>query len=84
MLSWFKNYLIIVTSEQKAAPTTASSATSAAAARVHSVTIYDVHTKIIAFSGSFSDVQHIVAEFACIFVIQGDGKVCDCIALSLS
>lgn len=66
-LAWFKNYMIVIGGEQKGAST--------ATKKVSNITIYDVKSKLIAYSGSFVDIQHVVNEFGSVFVIQGDGKI---------
>ena len=43
--------------------------------KVSTLTVYDVKSKLIAYSGSFNDVQHVLNEFGAVFIIQGDGKV---------
>ena len=68
MLSWFRNYLVIMSGDMK--PTAASK-------KVSTITVYDAKTKLIAYSGSFNDVQYILNEFGSVYVIQGDGKVCN-------
>ncbi len=59
--------MIVIGGEQKGAST--------ATKKVSNITIYDVKSKLIAYSGSFVDIQHVVNEFGSVFVIQGDGKV---------
>ena len=79
-LLWYKTYLVIVSSEQKASAASKKDllprrAVPSDAHQLCTLTVYDVKTKLIAFSGSFNDVQHVLAEFGSLFVIQGDGKV---------
>lgn len=63
MLSWFRNYLIVVDQ----AP---------ANIKYNTLTIYDDKNKFIGYSGSFENVSAVVSEWGLIFVVTKDGTVC--------
>ncbi|KJE89841.1 hypothetical protein CAOG_01266 [Capsaspora owczarzaki ATCC 30864] len=86
LVSWFRNYLIVVTSPQTNAPpvsgSTAGSAVAASAStmrpslsRVNTVSIYDVKNKFIAFQATFNDVIDVVNEWGAIYVLTAEKKV---------
>lgn len=60
MLSWFRNYLVIVSDGKK---------------KINTITIYDTKNKFIAFAAGFEDVTHIMNEWGGLYLLQGDGKV---------
>eukprot|EP00163_Fabomonas_tropica_P014549 TRINITY_DN2645_c0_g3_i4.p1 TRINITY_DN2645_c0_g3~~TRINITY_DN2645_c0_g3_i4.p1 ORF type:complete len:454 (+),score=82.80 TRINITY_DN2645_c0_g3_i4:150-1511(+) len=62
LLAWFRSYLLIVGKDPHNQ-------------KLNSFTIYDLKNHFIAFSGSFSDVAHVVCEWGSIFVITSDNKV---------
>eukprot|EP00301_Raphidiophrys_heterophryoidea_P025639 c8652_g1_i2.p1 GENE.c8652_g1_i2~~c8652_g1_i2.p1 ORF type:complete len:738 (-),score=172.69 c8652_g1_i2:175-2388(-) len=61
-VTWFRGYLVVVSSDQ----------TGTTATHIH---IHDLKNKFVAFTGTFSDIKCVLCEFGSIFIVTGDNKM---------
>lgn len=79
ILHWHKGYLIVVSKEGLPFPRnltdTVDSARTAETAEKHICSIYDIRSKYIAFSATFSSINQIFAEWGYIFILLDNGRL---------
>eukprot|EP01137_Pigoraptor_chileana_P023996 Opistho-2@91225 len=80
LVTWFRNYLVVVGGVGDAQPQpSAGQSPNPAAKRAlgggSMVTVYDIKNRFIAYSGSFGDVLAVVAEWGSVFVLTSDRRL---------
>ncbi|KAF7495115.1 Vacuolar protein sorting-associated protein 11 -like protein [Sarcoptes scabiei] len=75
-LSWFRNYLVVVTTENTGRSVENFKETSdTLVMNQNHITIYDIEKKFIAYSCPVPTVNQIVSEWGLIYLISNDGRV---------